>query len=123
MLAGLTGRETDLMDVLWEHGPSTVAEVHARLGEALAYTTVLSVLRTLESKGAVTRTKEGRAHRYAARVPRKLARQRALAAVAAKFFRGSTERLLVHLVENERLNDAQIERLRALLDERQRTRR
>ena len=116
MLAGLTGRETDLMDVLWEHGPSTVAEVHARLGEALAYTTVLSMLRTLEAKRAVTRTKEGRAHRYSARVPRKLARQRALAAVAAKFFRGSTERLLVHLVESERLNDAQILRLRALLD-------
>ncbi|MGH8291715.1 MAG: BlaI/MecI/CopY family transcriptional regulator [Steroidobacteraceae bacterium] len=83
MLARLTGREADLMNVLWEHGPSTVAEVHGRLGKALAYTTVLSVLRTLESKGAVTRTKEGRAHRYAARVPRQLARQRALAAIAA----------------------------------------
>lgn len=117
---GLTGREADLMNVLWEHGPSTVAEVHAGLRKALAYTTVLSMLRKLESKGAVTRTKEGRAHRYAARVPRKLARQRALAAVAAKFFRGSTQRLLVHLVENERLDDAQIARLRALLDERRR---
>jgi BlaI family penicillinase repressor len=116
----LTDRETDLMHVLWEHGPSTVAEVHARLGKELAYTTVLSVLRTLESKGAVTRTKEGRAHRYAARVPRRLARQRALAALAVRFFRGSTERLLVHLVENERLSDAQILRLRALLDERRR---
>lgn len=121
MVVGLTGRETDLMNVLWERGPSTVAEVHARLGRALAYTTVLSVLRTLESKGAVTRMKEGRAHRYAARVPHKLALQRALAAVAAKFFRGSTQRLLVHLVENERLDGAQIARLRALLDERQRT--
>lgn len=79
------------MHVLWEHGQSTVAEVHARLGKEFAYMTVLNVLRTLESKGAVTRTKEGRAHRYAARIPRSLARQRALAALAVKFFRGSTE--------------------------------
>jgi BlaI family transcriptional regulator, penicillinase repressor len=112
----LTDREVDLMNVLWEHGASTVGEVHAHLGGTLAYTTVLSMLRTLERKGSVTRSKEGRAHRYAARVPRETARRRALAAVAAKFFRGSTERLLMHLVENERLSDAQIARLRALLE-------
>lgn len=111
----LTDREADLMNVLWEHGPCTVAEVHARLADKLAYTTVLSVLRGLESKGSVTRSKVGRAHRYAAGVTREAACRRAVAALTAKFFRSSREGLLVHLLEQERLSEAQIARLRALL--------
>jgi BlaI family transcriptional regulator, penicillinase repressor len=116
----LTNRETDLMNVLWEHGPCTVAEVHARLGDKLAYTTVLSVLRGLESKGSVTRSKVGRAHRYAPRVTRETACRRAVAALTAKFFRSSTESLLVHLLEHERLGEVQVARLRALLARHQR---
>ncbi len=108
------------MNVLWEQGPSTVAEVRAHLGPRLAYTTVLTMLRTLEAKGAVTRSKEGRAHRYMARVARASARRRALMEVAGKFFRGSTAGLITHLVENERLNEAEIARLRELLDRRTR---
>ena len=103
------------MNVLWRRGASTVAEVHAGLGGALAYTTVLSMLRTLERKKAVTRVKEGRAHRYAARLERAASRRRAVATVAAKFFQGSLGSLLLHVVEHERLNKAEIARLRALL--------
>lgn len=116
----LTDREADLMNVLWEHGPCTVTEVHAHLSATLAYTTVLSVLRGLERKGSVTRTKVGRAHRYSARVTRDAACRRAVAALTAKFFHGSRDGLLVHLVEHERLGDAQVARLRALLDKRHR---
>ena len=46
-----TDRELDVMGVLWEHGPSTVADVRGRLADRLAYTTVLTILRTLEEKG------------------------------------------------------------------------
>ena len=108
------------MSVLWEHGPCTVAQVHAHLADALAYTTVLSLLRGLERKGIVTRTKVGRAHRYAARVSRQSARRGAVAALAAKFFRGSRESLLVHLLEHERLGEKELARLRALLNRHQR---
>lgn len=112
----LTGREMDVMNVLWERGASTVAEVQAGLGGALAYTTVLSMLRTLERKKAVTRVKEGRAHRYAARLGRAATRRRAIAALAAKLFRGSLGSLLVHVVEHERLDQSEIAQLRALLE-------
>ena len=116
----LTDRETDLMNVLWERGPCTVTEVHAHLADALAYTTVLSVLRALERKGNVTRTKVGRAHLYAARVTRAAACRRAVAALTAKFFHGSSDGLLAHLLEHEHLDEAQIARLRALLHKHQR---
>ena len=117
----LTDREVDVMNVLWERGASTVAEVHVGLGGTLAYTTVLSMLRTLERKKAVTRVKEGRAHRYAARLERAATQRRVIAAMAAKFFRGSLGSLLVHVVEHERLDKSEIARLRALLEKSRRS--
>ena len=58
-----TDREIDVMEVLWERGPSLVAEVRAALKDELAYTTVLTILRTLEGKRYVSRAPEGRGHR------------------------------------------------------------
>jgi predicted transcriptional regulator len=64
MKISLTDREADVMQVLWDHGPSVVADVRSRLTDKLAYTTVLTVLRTLEAKGYVGHEEEGRQHRY-----------------------------------------------------------
>ena len=113
----LTDREADLMEVLWEHGASTVAEVREYLKDELAYTTVLTVLRTLETKGHVDHVEEGRAHRYTPIVARDAARRSALRALASKFFKGSTELLLTHLVADEKLTKAEIQRIRELLDQ------
>ena len=63
-----TNRETDVMRVLWDHGPSVVAEVRDRLADDLAYTTVLTILRTLETKGYVGHEEEGRVHRFADKI-------------------------------------------------------
>lgn len=114
----LTDREADLMRVLWEHGPCTVAEVRQNLSDALAYTTVLTVLRTLESKGYVGHEEEGRAHRYSALVARDSARRSALNALSRKLFEGSTELLLTHLVSDRKLSETQIRRIRKLLEQR-----
>ncbi|HEX5418643.1 MAG TPA: BlaI/MecI/CopY family transcriptional regulator [Gammaproteobacteria bacterium] len=116
----LTDREAELMDVLWQHGPSTVAEVQDRLADSPAYTTVLTILRTLERKGYAGHSEEGRAHRYSAAVERDVARRSALKALSRKLFEGSTELLLTHLVSNEKLDDAQIRRIKRLLDKRSR---
>src|SRR5439155_2390385 len=66
------------MSVLWNLGSATVAEVRERLPDDLAYTTVLTVLRTLEQKGHVAHTGEGRAHRYRPLVKRAAAGRSAL---------------------------------------------
>lgn len=112
----LTDREADLMQVLWEHGPSTVAEVKERLNDELAYTTVLTILRNLEAKGYVGHDEEGRAHRYSARVARDAARRSALEALSTKLFKGSSEMLLTHLVSDGKLSGQQIDRIRKLLN-------
>jgi predicted transcriptional regulator len=122
MQVTLTDREADVMEVLWESGPSTVAETRDRLHDDLAYTTVLTVLRTLESKGYVRHDAEGRTHRYAPLVARDSARRSALKALSNKLFRGSTELLLTHLIADEKLTDAELRRLKKLLDGRSRNR-
>lgn len=116
MEIALTDREAEFMQVLWEHGPSTVAEVRERLCDPLAYTTVLTILRNLEAKGYVGHAEEGRAHRYATRIASDAARQSALRALTRKLFQGSAELLMTHLVSDRRLSNAEVQRIRALLE-------
>jgi predicted transcriptional regulator len=117
MKIALTDREADLMQVLWDRGPSLVAEVRDALQDKLAYNTVLTVLRTLEGKGYVGHEEEGRGHRYFASVKQQIARKSALRHLTDKLFNGSSELLFAQLVSDKKLSAAQIERMRNLLDE------
>ncbi len=58
--------ESLVLETLWDHGPLTTPEVHARIGQPrqLAYTTILTVLQRLMKKGLVTREGGGRSHLY-----------------------------------------------------------
>src|SRR5215213_1610639 len=118
MPIAFTDRELDVMNVLWERGSATVAEVRAALADELAYTTVLTVLRTLEEKGHVSHEEEGKAHRYLPLVERQAAGQSAVRRLVDKLFRGSPEMLLTHLVSDRTLSDDELRRMRQLLDER-----
>jgi BlaI family penicillinase repressor len=113
-----TDRELDVMTVLWEDGPSTVADVRRRLADPLAYTTVLTVLRTLEEKGHVGHTEEGRAFRYHSLVDRGEARGSALERVRRTLFDGSAKLLVSHLVKDRSLSEEDLEGIRRLLEER-----
>lgn len=117
MTVSLSNREADIMAVLWELGPSTVAEVRAQLKDDLAYTTVLTILRNLESKGYVTHAAEGRAHRFAAAVRQSSARRSALRQLTGKLFKSSTDVLLTHLVSDRKLTEDQVRRIRKILEE------
>src|SRR6185503_11227824 len=113
----LGDRELDVMGVLWDLGSGTVAEVRDKLPADLAYTTVLTILRNLESKGFVQHEAEGKAHRYFPQVARRAARRSAIARVVDKLFHGSPEQLIAQLVEDEHLSADDLKRLRALLAE------
>lgn len=113
-----TARELDIMNVLWDRGPSTVAEVRKALDDELAYTTVLTVLRILEEKGYLRHEAEGRAHRYSPVVERSAARDSALRRLTARLFSGSPELLLTRLVEDDGLSEDELRRMRDLLEKR-----
>ena len=112
-----TDRELDIMDVLWEQGAATVAEVREALHDDLAYTTVLTILRTLEEKGYVEHDEEGRAHRYRPLVAKAKAEKSAVSKLVKKLFKGSPELLLTQLVADKKLTAADLKRMRALIDE------
>jgi BlaI family penicillinase repressor len=114
----LTGREMDVMNVLWRLGSGTVSEVQQGLSDDLAYTTVLTILRTLEKKGHLRHEAEGRAHRYVPLVDKAEAQEGAVGRVTRKLFSGSPELLMAHLLNERGLTEAQLRRLRALVDER-----
>jgi predicted transcriptional regulator len=112
-----TPRELDIMGILWARGPSTVAEVQAELEDDLAYTTVLTMLKIMEGKEYVSRSREGRADRYAPEVKRQAAGKSALGRITKRLFAGSPEELLIRLVDSD-LDADQLRRMRDLLDRR-----
>jgi BlaI family penicillinase repressor len=113
----LTQRELDIMSVLWELGEATATEVRERIDPSLAYTSVSTMIRTLEMKGFVShRRGEGKTHVYFPVIDAQMAGETALGRVLDKIYGGSPLKLLAHLVEQRKLSDADLARMRALLD-------
>jgi BlaI family transcriptional regulator, penicillinase repressor len=112
----LTQRELDIMSVLWELGEATVTEVRDRVDPGLAYTSISSMIRTLELKGYVAhRRGEGKTHVYYPVVAAEEAGETALGRLLDKIYGGSPIKLLAHLVEQRRLSESELARMRALL--------
>jgi predicted transcriptional regulator len=112
--------ELEILKVLWEHGPGTVRALNALLrqqGRRWAYTTVLTLLQRLESKGYVSSDKSGVAHVFRSAVTRdKLLRQR-LKDLANQLCEGTATPLVLALVEGQRFTVEEIDRFRRLLDQ------
>jgi predicted transcriptional regulator len=117
----LTEAELRLMNVIWEKGSATVAEVAEALPQDLnlAYNTVLTTLRILENKGYLKHdmAKEGRAFVYRPVVSRDDASRSALRHLLRRFFGNSAEALVLNLLGDDRLSEEEIERIRERLKE------
>ena len=93
-----TPQELQVLSVLWNEGPSTVAFVHDFLyGDTLTYTTSLAVLRNLEKKGLASRRKEGRAHIYKSEVDRSVVLEPKLKELVQYTFGGSLGEAILSL--------------------------
>jgi BlaI family penicillinase repressor len=114
----LTDRELDVMSILWREGSGTVSEVRERLGDDLAYTSVLWVLQTLSEKGFVRHKKEGRAFRYVPAIRPEDAGGSVLSQMVDKVFQGSASLLVAQLVRERNVPVKELEHMRKLLDER-----
>jgi predicted transcriptional regulator len=112
----LTDHELRLMEVLWKHGRSTVAGVVKSLAPPpLAYSTVLTTLRTLEQKGYIEHQEDGRAYVYRPLVAREAAAKSAVHHVLDSFFGSSPGALAVALLDDTRLSDDDVARIKRLL--------
>lgn len=114
----LTEAELRLMDVLWQKGSATVAEVTAALPPPpIAYNSVLTTMRILEQKGYVTHDEAGRAFIYRPLIEREAAAQNAVGHVLSRFFDNSAGELALRLIENERPSSEELTRLKALIEQ------
>lgn len=112
----LTQRELDIMSVLWDLGEATVNEVRERVDPSLAYTSISTMVRTLEMKGYIShRRGEGKTHVYFPVIDAEMAGESALGRVLDKIYGGSPIKLLAHLVEQRKLSEADLARMRHLL--------
>ena len=107
----LTPLELEIMQVLWQAGPSTVAEVQPKLKADLAYTTVQTMLNVLLRKKKVKRVQEGRAHRYRPAVSRERASGSALSDLVKRMFGGSSEALLMAMVDTRQITAEELARV------------
>jgi predicted transcriptional regulator len=116
--AGLTDAELRLMDVLWERGSGTVSDVVEALAisSPLHYSTVLTTLRILETKGYLKHVKEGRAFVYKAVVGKEQARAGAVTHLLRRFFEGSPELLVLNLVQQKKIDPQEFSRIQERIE-------
>lgn len=108
----LTGREAEIMEVIWRLGQATADQVREGLRDRPHDSTIRTVLRVLESKGYLTHEAGGKAFLYRAAIGREKAQGNALRSVLARFFGGSAEDLVIRLIEDERITPEQLDELR-----------
>jgi len=116
---GLTDGEARVMAVLWATPRATVADVQSALKSRhkVTYSTVQTMLRILESKGYVAHEKSGRAFIYRPILDERQARRRALRHILARLFDNSPSLLVLNVLEDERMDAEELERLKKLIDE------
>jgi predicted transcriptional regulator len=114
----LTEAELRLMDVLWQKGSATVQQVLDALPKkpSLAYNSVLTTIRILEKKGYVRHVKDGRAYVYMPLVGKREASRFEIRHLVSRFFKNSHEQLVLNILEDDNIDEAELTRLRELLD-------
>jgi predicted transcriptional regulator len=110
-----TGRELEILKVLWEHGPSSVRTVyeHMRPENDLAYTTVQTLLRIMEDKELVTHHVEGRTFIYTPCY----SRDQSTAGFLERVFDGAADQLVLSLLRSERISEEELARIQAMIAE------
>ena len=103
-IAGLTGLELKIMQVIWRRGVSTVSDVQSEMDPPLAYTTVQTMLNILERKGKLGRELQGRAYVYKARVSEGNALGQGVRDLVDRMFGGSSEELVMSLLKTRQID-------------------
>jgi len=111
--------ELQILNILWQRGPSTVREVleEVPVEPRPAYTTVLTMMRLMHEKGYLDRREQGRAHIYQTRLRERRVKRSLLRDLIDGAFRGSAEALVVRLLEDENLSREELRRVRRLIEE------
>jgi predicted transcriptional regulator len=116
---GLSRRERQIMNVIYERGQATAAEVCEAIPEPPGYSAVRALLRILEEKGHLRHVKDGARYVYLPIQPRQQAARSALSQVLNTFFAGSIEQAVAALITDSEANisDEELDRLASLIEQ------
>src|SRR5260370_27508224 len=107
----LTEQELEIMKVIWERERTTVRDVYEALLERrkIAYTTVMTMMNILEQKKYLRKSAEDRAYSYRPAKPKKQVIKGMVREFVDRVFNGSAEPLLVHLIEDRKLTNKELD--------------
>jgi predicted transcriptional regulator len=114
----LSRRERQILDILYQRGQATAAEVQTALPEPPSYSAVRALLRILEDKGHVRHEQDGPRYVYLPIVPRDNAQRSAMRHLLQTFFDGSAEQAISALLgdSSAKLSPAELDRLARMID-------
>jgi predicted transcriptional regulator len=117
-LGGLSRRERQIMDILYQRGKASASEVREAMADAPSYSAVRAMLRVLEEKGHIRHAEEGLKYVYVPVVAREKAKRSAVKHVLDTFFSGSPEQIVAALldVSGERLTREELDRMSDLIE-------
>jgi BlaI family transcriptional regulator, penicillinase repressor len=115
----LTAQQLEIMKVVWRLGDATVRDVYEALREQrlIAYTTVMTTMKTMEARGHLKKRAEGRAFVYQAVEPQNRALRKIVGDFIDRVFNGSAEPLLAHLVKERRLSQKDLDKVARMIRE------
>lgn len=113
-----TEAELEILQVLWQRGPSSVRDVHEILatGRDTGYTTTLKLMQIMLEKGLVKRNAEARTHIYEAGVHENDVQSQLLQRFVDSAFRGSASRLVLQALGNHKASSKELEEIKALIE-------
>jgi predicted transcriptional regulator len=118
----LTDQELEIMKVVWQRGRATVRDVYEEIlkQRKIAYTTVMTMMGILEQKGRLTKSDSARAYVYTPAQPQGEVVGNMVHDFVKRVFDGSAKPLLVHLVENKKIGQDELDEISKLLKEKRR---
>lgn len=113
-----TESELEILQLLWQNGPSSVRLVNDKLNETreVGYTTTLKLMQIMFEKGLVRRNEENRTHIYEAAVSEQETQQRLLQKFVDSTFRGSAMNLVMQALGNHDASKAELDEIKALIE-------
>ncbi|MEZ5082858.1 MAG: BlaI/MecI/CopY family transcriptional regulator [Bacteroidales bacterium] len=114
-----TEAELNILQVLWNMGPSSVRTINNELNKAreIGYTTTLKILQIMTEKGLVSRIKDGRNHIYSAAVEQNAAQQQLLDKLLNGVFGGSAKKLVMQALGSKNPSKNELEEIRKYIEE------
>ena len=113
-----TESELEILQILWQNGPSSVRFVNEKLNEEreVGYTTTLKIMQIMADKGLVARNTESRTHIYEASINEEATQQQLLQKFVDSTFRGSAMKLVMQALGNHQASDQELDEIKKLIE-------